>query len=178
MGHMSRRLTAILVCLLTTAQGCSIFCAATAPSPIPVQEIQPGRDRSAIISVLGTPTSTEQFNGERTDMHEFISGYDSGSKLRIVFYAAGDFFSLGLAEVIFWPLEVFALQGDQGRAVITYDPNNIAKTVLLTKRDGASWGQSEPTKFSTGSDPATESMTGYEYRQEKSRVGTEEEEKK
>lgn len=159
---MSRTTIVAVLCTLMASQGCSIYYAAKAPGPVNVQEVQTGKDRSQIISVLGMPKSTETLNGERTDMHEFTSGYDPGSKLRILFYVAGDFFTLGLAELIFWPLEVAALQGDEGRAVIGYDQNNIAKTVLVTTKGGAPWVQNVSTKNGGESDPAVENMTAYD----------------
>ena len=126
------------------------------------ETLRVGKDRNNIISILGMPRSTESSNNERTDMHEFISGYDPGSKLRILFYVAGDIFTLCLAELIFWPLEVAALQGDEGRAVISYDQSNIARTVLLTTKGGAPWGES--TSRQSGAEPINDSLNAYEYR--------------
>ena len=120
--------------------GCSINRAATAPGPLAVDDVKVGKDRGSIISILGMPKSAEvSATNERTDMHEFIDGYPGGSKARILLYIAGDLFTLGLAELIFWPLEVGALQGDEGRAVVTYDNKNIATNVVITKKDGTPW---------------------------------------
>jgi hypothetical protein len=58
--------------------------------------------------------------------------------------------------------------------VVSYDQNNIAKTVLVTKKGGAPWEQAIPTKTGNESDPAIENMTAYEYRQYRQRVATQE----
>jgi hypothetical protein len=157
-------LIGFLLCTLLTCQGCSIFCAANAPEPIHVEQLQTGKDRNSIISILGMPNSTESLNNERTDTHEFTSGYDPATKFRILVYLAGDVFTLGFAELVFWPLEVMALQGDEGRAVITYDQGDIAKTVIVTNKGGGPWKRRTSTEKETGSDPDIENMNAYEYR--------------
>lgn len=155
----------LLGALCVVSQGCSIYRAANAPPPILVEEVIAGKDRNSIISILGMPRSTEASINERTDMHEFISGYDAGGKIRILFYIAGDIFTLGLAELIFWPLEIGALQGDEGRAVVSYDQDNIAKTVLVTKKGGAPWAAGSATQ--TRSEPVNENENAYDYRHRK-----------
>ena len=153
-----------LLTILPVSQGCSIYKAANAPPPIPVEEIKPGKDRNSIISILGMPKSTETTaNNERTDLHEFTAGYDAGGKIRIILYIAGDIFTLGLAELIFWPIEIAALQGDEGRAVVSYDQNNIAKNVLVTTKGGTPWAAGSATQ--PQAEPTSES--GYEYRKAK-----------
>lgn len=155
----------VLLGTLVVSQGCSISKAANAPPPILVENVQVGKDRNNIISILGMPKSTETSNNERTDMHEFISGYDAGGKIRILFYIAGDIFTLGLAELIFWPLEIAALQGDEGRAVVSYDQNNIAKTVLVTTKGGAPWAPGSASQVR--SEPVNENENAYDYRHRK-----------
>lgn len=128
--------TAVLLVFFTTMQGCSIYKAATAPLPLPMEDIKVGQNRNLIISILGTPQSTEKLDDQITDVHEFVDGYRAETKARFLLYIAGDVFTLGLAELLFWPMELAFLQGDEGRAVLTYGPDNIAKTVVLTKKRG------------------------------------------
>lgn len=136
-----------LFILTWSSQGCSIYKAANAPGPLAIEEVKVGKNRDAVISVLGMPrTSETSAMNERTDMHEFINGYPSGSKSRILIYIAGDLFTLGLAELIFWPIEMAALQGDEGRAVVRYDQHNIATNVIITNRDGSPWGSKSQKK--------------------------------
>ena len=121
------------------AQGCSIYKAATAPPPVEVERVRVGSDRTDVISVLGTPKLTEVTDGQRIDMFEFTSGHNQASKSRILLYAAGDFFTLGLSELVFWPLELAVLDGTEGRAVATYGSDNKVQTVKITTKDGKSW---------------------------------------
>jgi hypothetical protein len=118
---------------------CSIYKAATAPPSVPLERVHAGIARSQIMSVLGTPKTTEVLNDQRVEVYEFVDGHGSASKLRIIPYVAADFFTLGLAELVLWPLEIAVLQGSEGRAVVTYGPQDIAKGVEITKRDGTPW---------------------------------------
>ena len=90
--------------------------------------------------MFGTPKSSDVAqSNERTDVYEFTDGNSDAAKLRIIPYIGADFFTLGLAELVLWPLELATLQGAEGRAVVTYDQENKAKTVLVTKKDGSPW---------------------------------------
>jgi len=133
--------TMLLVLFLSgvSAQGCSIYKAATAPPPVEVERVRVGSDRTDVISVFGTPRLTEVTDGQRTDMFEFISGLHQASKSRILLYIAGDFFTLGLSELVFWPLELAVLDGKEGRAVATYGSDNTVQTVKITTKDGKPW---------------------------------------
>lgn len=149
--------------LLAFSSGCSIYRAANAPAPIQLKEVQAGVDRNRIIAVLGMPRSTEvNADNERTDMHEYIDGNPQESKARIVLYVAGDIFTLGIAELLFWPIEMATLQGDEGRAVISYDRNGKAKNVFLTKMDGGPRSTTQSQKVE-----AENAMSAYEYRHSK-----------
>ena len=134
------RLFIALLLMTTAAQGCSIYKAATAPPSVAVDHVRPGNTRFEVMSVFGSPKSSDvgQSN-ERTDVYEFIDGHHGATKLRIIPYLGADFFTLGLAELLLWPLELAALQGSEGRAVVTYDQNNRATTVIVTKKDGSPW---------------------------------------
>lgn len=129
-----------LLSLFMVAQGCSIYKAATAAPPVPVENVRVGSNRPEVLSVFGMPKSTESLEGERTEIFEFTSGLHEASKARIVLYIAGDVFTLGLAELVFWPMELAVLDGSQGRAIVTYSQDNIVKVLHVTKKDGAPWG--------------------------------------
>ena len=134
------RLIIALLLMGFAARGCSIYKAATAPPSVPVDQVKVGSTRPQVMSVFGTPkTSDVAKANERTEVYEFIDGNHGASKLRIVPYVAADLFTIGLAELVLWPLELTALQGSEGRAVVTYDQEDRARTVLITKRDGTPW---------------------------------------
>ena len=134
------RLLMALLLMATAAQGCSIYKAATAPPSVQVDRVKAGSTRFEVMSVFGTPKSSDVAqSNERTDVYEFTDGNSDAAKLRIIPYIGADFFTLGLAELVLWPLELATLQGAEGRAVVTYDQENKAKTVLVTKKDGSPW---------------------------------------
>ena len=134
-----RTLMALLL-IAIAAPGCSIYKAATAPPSVSVSLIKAGSTRAEVMSVFGMPKNSDVVpSNERTDVYEFIDGNDGASKLRIIPYIGADLFTLGLAELILWPTELALLQGTEGRAVVTYDQDNRAKMVMVTRRDGRPW---------------------------------------
>ena len=134
-----KKLFTCIAMAVALCSGCSIYKAATAPPPLAVENVKVGTSREAIIACLGLPKSSETKGDVRTDMHEFVCGSPEGTKVRILFYIAGDIFTIGLSEILFWPIELAAGQGTDGRAVVTYGMDNIAKSVLLVKSDGTPW---------------------------------------
>jgi hypothetical protein len=134
--HKSNPLVSVGLSLLLLTPGCSIYKAATAPSPVDTNSLQPGMPRSHVMSVLGYPKSTEVVNGERTEMYEYVNGSEGASKVRILLYAAGDLFTLCLTELIFWPAELAFGQGTDERAVAIYGQDDKARQIRITKKDG------------------------------------------
>ena len=135
-------MTTLLIAVVTP--GCSIYKAATAPPPVAVDHIKVGSTRAEAFAVFGMPkTSDLAQSNDRTDVYEFIDGNQSATKLRIIPYIGADFFTIGLAELVLWPMEIALLQGSEGRAVVTYDQDNKVKQVMVTKRDGTPWKSEE-----------------------------------
>ena len=128
-----------ILALTLALPGCSIYKAATAPDPIVLDNIKVGANRTAIVGTLGVPKTSETKQDVKTDVFEFVNGSHSGTKARIIAYIAGDIFTAGIAEILFWPIELAAGQGTQGRAVVTYGMDDIARSVLLLKSDGSPW---------------------------------------
>jgi hypothetical protein len=46
---------------------------------------------------------------------------------------------LGLAELVFWPMELSLLQGKEGRVVASYGSDDVVQKILLLKKDGSAW---------------------------------------
>jgi len=120
-------------------QGCSVYKAAHQEPPCPVEKVKVGCTRTEVMSILGSPKETEVVEGQRTEVYEFVDGLPGASKSRILLYLAGDVFTLGLAEFIFWPMEETLLDGREGRAVVVYSPDNVAEDVSVTKKNGSPW---------------------------------------
>lgn len=138
-GVMKRVVVLGLLGVSFIIQGCSISRALNGPPPLAVERVRVGERRNTIISVLGIPKVTESKIDSKTDIHEFTDGHSNGSKIRVILYIAGDFFTLGLAELIFWPIELAAGDGTKGRAIITYGVNDVSTNVQITKDDGTAW---------------------------------------
>jgi hypothetical protein len=119
--------------------GCSIYKAANQPPPIDFTHVKVGASRPQLISAFGHPKHSEVVGDKRTDMFEFIDGYPSESKVRVIFYAAADFFLLFLPELIFWPLEMAVMDGVPGNAIAEYDDKSIVKELSVTDKEGKPW---------------------------------------
>jgi len=119
--------------------GCSIYKAATAPSPVVLDSVKVGSNRISIVGALGVPKMSETKADTKVDVYEFVDGAATYSKSRIILYIAGDLFTAALSELVFWPIELGLGQGTSGRAVVTYGMDDIAKAVLLTEADGTPW---------------------------------------
>lgn len=137
--------------------GCSIYSAATAPPPVDYKHVEVGQSRGMVINTLGAPKYTDVQGDTKTDHFEFTSGYNPASKARIILYVAGDFFTLGAAELIFWPIELAALQGDECRGSVDYDANNHVVAYAINSRGGeALWTSPPATLAATQAAASTE----------------------
>lgn len=67
---------------------------------------------------------TDTKNNQKTDSFDFLDGYNSASKSRILLYLAGDVFTASLAELVFWPLEENIFDGQKCRGTVSYDNND------------------------------------------------------
>jgi hypothetical protein len=104
--------------------GCSVYQAVHAPTPIEYKQVKLGATRTETLSYLGFPKMTDQKDNQKTDSFEFIDGYNAASKVRVILYLAGDIFTVGLSELIFWPIEAYGFDGKQCRGTITYNAND------------------------------------------------------
>ncbi len=120
-------------------QSCSIGRVLNGPPALDMGKVKVGASRSDIISVLGVPKSTEKEADSRIDMFEFVDGYSAGSKFRAIPYILFDVATLGITELIFWPIECSIGPGIEGRAVVTYGLDDITKEISLAKQDGTPW---------------------------------------
>lgn len=128
-----------LLCLIFI-NSCSIYEAAHAPATVDYKKIQIGTTRNEVISVLGMPKLTENKDNKRVDTFEFRDGLHGASKSRIILYLAGDIFTAGLAELIFWPLESNAFDGTQCRGTLIYnEKDRVVGYDILDSKGNPLW---------------------------------------
>ena len=130
-------------CLL---YGCSIYEAIHAPAPVEYKHVRAGETREETIGHLGYPKMTEKTkDGKKVDRFEFMDGYHPASKGRVVLYLAGDVFTAGLAELIFWPMEMAVFDGKFCRATVTYGPDErVQHCAVVDKKGTPLWISPEP----------------------------------
>jgi len=136
-----KKIIFILSLLLLT--GCSINMASKAPEPVEYKKITVDTSRTETISRLGFPKITSKKGEYKIDTYEFFDGYNSASKIRILLYLAGDIFTLGLSEFIFWPLEANLFDGNKCRGTVVYDGNDkVVGYDLLNNKSERIWHSS------------------------------------
>lgn len=127
----------MLVSFVFAQSACSIYKASTQPPPADLVGIGIGTSRQEIIQRLGAPKfSDTDPQGRRQDLFEFQSGMHGASKARIILYIAGDLVTLGLAELIFWPMELTVMNSATCNASANYDSSQKVDVWKLTQKDG------------------------------------------
>ena len=117
--------------------GCSVYKAGTQPGPADLSGIGIGTPRQELISRLGAPTFTDTNPaGRKEDAFQFSSGLHQASKARIIFYLAADFFTLCLAEIILWPMELTVMERAVCNGFATYDEGHKVETWKVSQKDG------------------------------------------
>lgn len=116
--------------------GCSIYEAAHAPPSVDYKKVNVGLTRAETISILGIPKLTDNKEKQKTDTFEFLDGIHGASKARIILYLAGDIFTAGLSELIFWPIEANAFDGKQCRGTVSYNANDRVTGYNILDSDG------------------------------------------
>ena len=128
-------ITMVLVILAQSA--CSVYKASTQPGPADLQGLGIGVLRQQVIARLGAPKFSDvDPQGRKQDMFEFQSGFHQGSKARVILYLAADVFTLGLAELILWPMELTVMERAKCLAFVTYDQSQKVEIWNVTQKDG------------------------------------------
>ncbi len=127
------KLWLISICILMN--GCSVYSTMKAPDPIEYKNLSIGTPRHSVVDTLGSPSYSNVTKNITTDNFEFTDGYHAGYKSRALLYLAGDFFSGGLAEIIFWPMEEYLLQGSENKAIVQYDNDDKIQQISVFSND-------------------------------------------
>jgi len=126
-----------MVLVILTYSSCSVYKASTQPGPADLTGLGIGSPRQEVIIKLGAPKfSDTDPQGRKQDTFEFESGLHQASKARVILYLAADFFTLTLAEIILWPMELTVMERAKCIAFVTYDPSQKVETWKVTQKDG------------------------------------------
>lgn len=108
---------------------CSVVMATQQPGRKDLSVLTNGVDRERVIAELGTPLTTEEKAGKKTDVFYCRQGYSTGAKAgRAIFHGAADVFTLGLWEVVGTPVEAVA-NGTDIKVAVCYDANGKVEKV-------------------------------------------------
>jgi hypothetical protein len=133
-------LLAVLLCAvaLISSGGCSVGSALGQPAFVDFREFKLGETRLRMSELIGAPKSSTQQSADNhfVDYHEFRSGTPGATRLRVVGYIAGDLFTLGLAEIVFWPVELTIAKPRDFKAHFAYDPQEHVNGYRIVFEDG------------------------------------------
>jgi hypothetical protein len=127
----------MLVSFMFSQSACSVYKAATQPPPADLQGIGVGTPRQELIQRLGAPKfSDTDAQGRKQDSFEFLSGMHGASKARIILYLAADLFTICLAEIILWPMELTVMESAVCNGFATYDQSQKVEVWNVSKKGG------------------------------------------
>jgi hypothetical protein len=107
---------------LSAASACSPVMEMNRPDPVDISRFKPGDQHLDVIKALGAPVSNLKDGQDSCDIYKlYTRGPNAGGKAAIAFgEVAADIFTLGLAEVIFTPIEAGTKHGKH-TVTICYD---------------------------------------------------------
>jgi hypothetical protein len=123
----------LAACIALYLTGCSVFMAAQLPDKKDLNVLKPGVPRSVVIAEMGAPSSYDELEGTRTEVHKFKQGYSTPNKIsRAVFHGTADLFTWGLWEVVATPTE-YCFSGTDTIVMVSYDGSNRVEKVQYVK---------------------------------------------
>lgn len=129
----------LVITTIFSLPACSVFKAASQDGPADLSGIGVGTPRNELISRLGAPKiATTTPTGEMQDYFEFQSGMHQAAKLRILPYLAADVFTLGLAELVLWPLEMSVMDAATCTGIAVYDNRQHVNAWTVTSKKNSS----------------------------------------
>jgi hypothetical protein len=95
------------VALSCALSGCSVYMEANRPDPVDLAQFKPGEKRIEVVKVIGSPPATVPDSGQSCDIYKlYTHGPGGGGKAAAAFgEGVTDVFTLGLAEVVWTPVE-------------------------------------------------------------------------
>src|SRR5262245_34956431 len=118
-------------------QGCATYTAVTIPGDVPDDRVQVGMHRAEVEGLVGG-TKTSEFTDVTgtTVQYAYIDGVHQASKARVIIYLAGDFFTLFLSELVFWPIEAYAKNQMKRLGTAYYDTTNRILDWVVSRPGG------------------------------------------
>lgn len=97
----------VALALAVTMSGCGPVMEARRPDPVDLSQFKPGEQRFDVVKVLGAPTTSVPNGSNSCDIYKlYTHGPSSAGKAAYAFgEGVTDVFTLGLAEVLWTPVE-------------------------------------------------------------------------
>ncbi len=117
-------ITLVILCITV---GCASVTALKMAGPTHDDQIRPGAHRSEVESMLRVGSSSEfRQEGNTHVRYEYSDGPHQAWKLRILAYLAGDYFTLFISELVFWPIEMHATERIKRVGSFALSPHEVA----------------------------------------------------
>ena len=121
----------VALSLATCLAACSVYMETTRPTPVDLNDYQPGILRDAVVEKLGAPDTTAfGSDGTNCDFYKlYTRGYGSAVKFPIVLAeTAADVFTLGLAELLTSPTE-YMTKNEKHPVQFCYNAQKLVRIV-------------------------------------------------
>jgi hypothetical protein len=106
------------------------------PGPVEYKNINLGNSKENIYYTLGNPKLIDKKDNIEINYYEFIDGYHDVFKLRVIPYIIWGASTIGLSEILFYPIEKELLDGKQCNAKIIYNSNGKIINYNITDKNG------------------------------------------
>jgi len=138
--HIGMKMKKIVLALvMLSLSGCSVYKVMSQEGPADLNGLGVGSSRQELIQRLGYPKITDvAANGDKQDIFEFRSGVNQAAKLRFLPYLAADVFTIGLAEIVLYPLEASLFDSATCIGIATYDSTMKVNTWGLSLKKSSS----------------------------------------
>lgn len=115
--------------------GCAVVMALKQPNKKNVQVLNAGISRENVVTYLGAPITSENKDGKRVEIYQFVQGYTGAARAgRALGHLVLDVFSLFIWEVIGTPTEL-VLNGEKKTVKVTYDKDDRVEDVIYLKQE-------------------------------------------
>ncbi len=127
------RFAIVILMLVVSLPGCSIYYESKRPKATDVTTIQPGTPRYDVTAVFGKPIESYRLNGKDVDLFQADpNGRNAGTKVAVTsFNAVADVLTIGMWEAVATPAELLT-RHKLTTYVVTYMPQQTVESITTS----------------------------------------------
>jgi len=143
--------SALALSVGVSLSGCGVWMEAHRPDPVDLSQFTPGEHRIDVVKVIGAAPATVTDGPKSCDIYKLYTHGPNGGGKAIAAFGEGvtDVFTLGLAEVIWTPVEAVT---ENSLYTVTFCYDNEGQ-LLTVEEQGTAPVTVTPTTSTSASDP-------------------------